>query len=205
MSVSTVLLILVGLSVLGFVAGRRRSHAVAEASGGIRSLHSLPGHYGLYTAIWCGLPAILILFVWKVAEPNFITGLVVQELPIEIRDQAPERLGLFMNDVKNLVEGNVVTGRSSEAVEAAAERYTSLQDRSAWMRTIVTVALAALGLLLGYRYVNPELRARNRVESVMTIVLIACSTIAIFTTIGIVLSVVYETILFFQKIGRAHV
>ncbi len=167
LSVSTVLLILIGLSVFAFVAGRRRSYAVAEASGGIRSLHSLPGHYGLYTALWCGVPAILLLFAWKVAEPNVITGMVVKDLPVEIRDQEPARLGLFMNDVKNLVAGNVVTGQASEEVRVAADRYLSLQQRSAWMRTILAGALAILGLILGYRYVHPDLRARNRVESVI--------------------------------------
>jgi phosphate transport system permease protein len=200
LSVSTVLLILVMLSVLGFMVGRKRSHAVADAAGGIRALHSLPGHYGLYTAIWCGLPAILLLFVWKVVEPNVVTGMVVKDLPAEIRDQAPARLGLFMNDVKNLVAGNVVTGQSSEDVQAAADRYQQLQTRSAWMRTVFALALALLGLILGYRYIHTDLRARNRVESVVTVALIACSTIAIFTTLGIVLSVVYESIRFFQQV-----
>lgn len=38
------------------------------------------------------------------------------------------------------------------------------------------------------------------VEQVVKIVLIVCSTIAIFTTIGIVLSVLYEAILFFRAV-----
>ncbi len=200
MSVSSILLVLVGLAALGFVAGRRRAWSVAESAGGIRSLHSLPGHYGLYAAIWCGLPALVLLFAWKIIEPNVINGLVIQDLPQEIREQPAARLGLFMNDVKNLVAGNIVTGQASEAVQAAADHYTALQTRSAWLRSIATMALAVLGLILGIRYVHPELRARNRVEQVMTMVLVACSTIAIFTTVGIVLSVVYESIRFFQQV-----
>ena len=200
MTVSSVLLLLAGLAALGFVGGRRRAFAVADASGGIRSLHSLPGHYGLYAAIWCGLPALMLLFAWKVVEPNVIESLVIQDLPEEIREQPAARLGLFMNDVKNLVAGNIVTGQSSEAVQAAADHYSALQSRSAWLRSIATVALAVLGLFFGIRYVHPDLRARNRVEQVMTVILIACSTIAIFTTVGIVLSVVYESIRFFQQV-----
>jgi phosphate transport system permease protein len=198
--VSTILLVLIALTALAFVAGRRRSYALADRAGGIRSLHSLPGHYGLYAAIWCGLPAILLLFAWKIFEPTVISGMVIQDLPTDIREQAPERLGLFMNDVKNLVAGNIVTGQSSEAVAAAADHYTHLQARSAWLRSITAVALGILGLILGFRFVNPELRARNRVESLMVIVLIICSTIAIFTTVGIVLSVVYESLRFFQQV-----
>ena len=203
MTVSTVLPILVALAALGFLGGRRRAFAVAENAGGMRSLHSLPGHYGLYTALWCGLPAILLLFAWKLAEPNIVSGMVIKDLPAEIREQPPARLGLFMNDVKNLVAGNVISGQASEHVQSASEQYSNLLNRSAWMRTVVAIALAILGLILGYRYVHPDLRARNRVESVMTAGLIVCSTIAIFTTVGIVLSVVYESIRFFQQVPVA--
>jgi len=44
------------------------------------------------------------------------------------------------------------------------------------------------------------LRARNQVEAIFTVILIVCSTIAIFTTIGIILSVLYEAIRFFKVI-----
>jgi phosphate transport system permease protein len=194
------LLFLIGLAVLGFLAGRRRSYVLADRAGGVRSLHSLPGHYGLYTAIWCGLPALLLLFFWKTLEPNVITGMVVAELPAEIREQTPARLGLFMNDVKNLVAGNIVSGQAAEAVQLAADHYSRLQRNSAWLRAVVVLAMGVLGLALGYRLVQPELRARNRVESVVTLLLIGCSLIAIFTTVGIVLSVVYESIRFFAQV-----
>ncbi len=51
-----------------------------------------------------------------------------------------------------------------------------------------------------WRAISPTLRARNRVEQVVNLFLIASSTIAIFTTLGIVLSVVFESILFFRKV-----
>ena len=44
------------------------------------------------------------------------------------------------------------------------------------------------------------MRARNQVEKIITIILIFCSTIAIFTTIGIVLSVLFEAIRFFHMV-----
>jgi len=55
-------------------------------------------------------------------------------------------------------------------------------------------------LVLVLQRITPRLRARNLVERVLRIILIACSTIAIFTTIGIVMSVLYEAILFFKAI-----
>jgi phosphate transport system permease protein len=48
--------------------------------------------------------------------------------------------------------------------------------------------------------VSPRLRARRYVEKVITFVLITCSTIAIFTTLGIVLSLLFEAMRFFRAI-----
>lgn len=51
--------------------------------------------------------------------------------------------------------------------------------------------------------IHEQQRARNKVERVILVFLIACSTIAIFTTLGIVLSVLFESIRFFQAVPVA--
>jgi len=66
---------------------------------------------------------------------------------------------------------------------------------------LVALATAAAigGLNLGR--ITKDLRARNRAESYIQYLLLASATIAILTTIGIVLSLVFETINFFSSIG----
>jgi len=60
----------------------------------------------------------------------------------------------------------------------------------------------AVGAIIFVRArITPELRARNRVEVVVEWLLIGCSTIAVFTTIGIVASVAFEAVRFFQHIN----
>ena len=44
-------------------------------------------------------------------------------------------------------------------------------------------------------------RARNHVERVVKIVLFACACVAVLTTIGIVFSVLFETVRFFEKVS----
>ena len=180
--------------------GRRRAFSVADTHGGVRSLHSLPGHYGLYTAIWVGLPALLLLFLWKSLEPTILTEMVVRDLPAEMLDLPPERVGLIMNDVKNLVAGNIVSGEISPEIRAAADHWEALERGFRWTRTAIIVALAGLGFAWAWRLISPGLRARNRVESVLRWILIGFSTIAIFTTVGIVLSVLFESIRFFRSV-----
>ena len=65
---------------------------------------------------------------------------------------------------------------------------------------MVLLGVALLSATLLYSRIRPEMRARNHVELIVKILLIACSTIAIFTTLGIVLSVLFESIRFFQQI-----
>jgi len=197
---STLLLLLAAITVTGFVLGRRRAVALAGAGGGIRSLHSLPGHYGLFAAIWAGIPAVLMIFLWQSLESSVVTDLVIRDLPAEIRSLPDARVGLFMNDVKNLVAGNIISDELTPEIRQAADHLERLTFLSGWARTILAAALAGLGLVLAWRLIRPELRARNRVESVVKGFLIACSTIAIFTTVGIVFSVLFESARFFKSV-----
>ena len=65
---------------------------------------------------------------------------------------------------------------------------------------VITIALMAAAAVFVRSRIAVGLRARNQVEAIFTVILIACSTIAIFTTIGIILSVLYEAIRFFKVI-----
>ena len=65
---------------------------------------------------------------------------------------------------------------------------------------VSVLSLALAGGTYALRRIRADLRARNRVEAVIRVLLITSSMIAIFTTIGIVLSVLFEAIRFFQKV-----
>ena len=104
--------VLLALSSLAYYLGRRRAFQVAQ--GPIRNLHSLPSYYGLYTAIWCGIPALLLVALWLSFEHAIITQLVVTGLPDELRALGADRLNLVVNDIKNLVSGNI-TSRQADA------------------------------------------------------------------------------------------
>ncbi|WP_432450099.1 phosphate ABC transporter permease subunit PstC [Aliiroseovarius marinus] len=63
--------------------------------------------------------------------------------------------------------------------------------------TIVVLAIAAAGFLVALRMTHGDFRARNSVEQGVKALLIAAASIAILTTIGIVLSLIFNTITFF--------
>ncbi|MCW8903723.1 PstC family ABC transporter permease, partial [Sedimenticola sp.] len=200
MSNTLLILTLLGIMVLAYWLGVRRSQRLVGGPGGVRALHSLPSYYGFYTALWCGLPALLVLFLWVSLQPAVIRDLVITDLPEAVRTLPPAQLGLVINDIQNLAQGNIVSGEVSPTMEKAAAHYLRLQQTGYAASVVVVVSLALAGLSLGWRLIAPRFRARNRVESVVKWLLVGCSTIAIFTTLGIVLSVLFEAIRFFEMV-----
>ena len=186
------------MSSVAYFVGRRRAFSVAQ--GKLRTLHSLPAYYGLYVAIWCGLPALLLLGLWVSFEDGIITSLVVAGLPEELRNLGPDRLTLVVNDIKNLVRGSIVSSKPDATMLAAAERYRSLQSISHAAMFVVAIAIAIVAAAMTLTRIRPHQRARNAVERTLLWLLIACSTIAILTTVGIVLSVLFESIRFFRAV-----
>ena len=201
MSPTALVIVLLALAAAAFHLGRRRAFAVSASVGGTRNLHSLPTYYGGLTALWCGLPAVIVLGLWSAFEPTIVENLVVSSLPEATRALPPQRLNLVINDIRNLAEGNIVSGEIVPEMRAAADRYIDLRRTGAAASAVVVLAVAMAGLGLAWRRVSPTLRARNQVEQIVRILLIASSTIAIFTTLGIVLSVLFEAIRFFDHVG----
>ena len=200
MSTSALILVLLALSAAAYLLGRQRSLALAGRAGGIRNLHSLPTYYGFYTALWCGLPALVVLGVWAMFQSTIVTELLVRDLPPELRELPPDRLGLVLNDIRNLVSGSAVSHQVTPQIEAAAEHLRELRGTAYAALTVIVLSLGIAGGAFAWRQVSPRLRARNRVEAIVNGLLITASTIAIFTTIGIVLSVLFESILFFRSV-----
>jgi len=200
MSPTTLMFVLLGLSVVGYYMGRRKAFSVTGSAGRVQELHSRPTYYGALTALWCGIPAVLLYSFWLAGEDTVIIQLLVAQLPENIRTLPDVELKLLLNNIRNLVSGNITSGEIDAVQQAAADHYRSLKATSQAALAVITISIAILTALLVRSRIKATLRARNHVEEIIKYILIACSTIAIFTTIGIVLSVLYEAIRFFQVI-----
>lgn len=115
-------------------------------------------------------------------------------------DQAAD-LASGSTDIRALLASVGVALAEDVAPEtlAAAQDYRTLTHSGAAGRTAGVLALAVLGLFWGLSRARADFRARNRVEQVVLALLIAASSIAILTTVGIVGSMVSETFDFFTK------
>jgi phosphate transport system permease protein len=188
------------MSVAAFYAGRRRSVVLVGGPQQGSVLHSLPGYYGYFTAIWCLLPALAILFSWILLEPRVIVALVVAGLPEVYQSLSAGELNLLVNNIQNLAAGDAVSGDVDSVLREAAVRFQEYSTMSRRILAMLTLGLGGLGGAIAWRRIKPDLRARNRVEQIILVMLIAASSIAIFTTVGIVLSVLFEAIRFFREV-----
>jgi phosphate transport system permease protein len=188
----------IGFAVIAWFTARFRA-ARLRPLGGDRP-HSLPGYHGWYVALWLAIPALLFLTVWSL----FLPGLVEQSV---LLDPAAQNLPAsqiertaILGEARALADGSLTAAFNEEA-EALVPAY---QEASGFYGVIGIIATLLLAFACGayaFLRVRPDFRARNRVERVVMWVLLIASLIAILTTIGIVASLLFETIRFFERIS----
>jgi phosphate transport system permease protein len=199
MDISVVFLSLLVLSVLGLRVGQTR--ALAAVGGQARALHSRAGYYGAYMAIATALPAFLLLGLWVALEPGIVQWLVKGTLPAEIQALPGDQLSLVLTTIENLAYRNIQPSQSRPYIVEAAAQMNGLRTIANWLMVALCLAVAATGFLFARGQIRADFRARNRVETVVKGLMIACSSIAILTTIGIVMSMLIESLHFFAEVS----
>jgi phosphate transport system permease protein len=194
-----ILLVLLALSIAGYFYGRNRAYAAVQ--GRAQELHSRPSYHGAFVAAWIGIPSILLVLVWLFLQGIVIDRLLLWSLPPGTTDGLDQgQIDLLLSQIKSVAAGNIFS-EPSQAVLAAAERY----QRWEWIARLAMVAsavsLALVGFWIAGSRISPQFRARHGTERVVSGLMIACSLIAILTTLGIVLSLLFEALRFFERVS----
>jgi phosphate transport system permease protein len=198
------LLFLALFSGAAFMAGRGR--ALKAAGGATARLHSLPNYYGAYAALWAGAPAALLLLLGAMFGGRVEDAVLQAQRPAAVAALTPDRQDVFFSDVQAVAAGQAASEVTYDGPLKAAFDVKVVEARG--IEGIVRYSILGLaglvalgGFLLVIPRVNTEFRARNRVESWIAGVLIACSVAAVLTTLGIVLSLIWESWRFFQSVS----
>ncbi|MDA0237494.1 MAG: phosphate ABC transporter permease subunit PstC, partial [Proteobacteria bacterium] len=162
-------------------------------------LHSLPRYYGFWAGLVATVPAILLLFSLSLGDDFLFKSMLNNFYPSDVVDGDVVERAIAFAKVMNAVEG-VRFGVVEPWVEAAAKAWIGWQKVSDQVLTLITIGCAVIAGFFAFRQIGPTFRARNGVERIILWALIACSSIAIFTTLGIILSVLFESIRFFKLI-----
>jgi phosphate transport system permease protein len=163
----------------------------------IGRLHSLPAYHGAYAALWAATPALLLLAAWTPMQSRMVNDAVLS---------SPEARGLPTFDMQHdfiLSEAReIARGEREQAFNpqstALAPRIREADGRYSLMGGAAALVIALAGAGLALRRSAPQFRARTGVERWLMVVLFSASLIAILTTLGILLSLMFESLRFFK-------
>jgi phosphate transport system permease protein len=190
---------IIALSLFSYLLGRRR--AVAAVAGRENELHSRPAYHGAFVAAWVGIPSLLLVLIWLTLQGPVIDQLLLASLPPGTTDGMDTgQIGLMLSEIKSVAAGNIF-GEPSLVVQEGAERYQRWQSIARWAMIAAAFSIALLGLVLASRRISPEFRARHGAERILSGVMIACSLLAILTTLGILFSLLFEALRFFELVS----
>ena len=195
--VTLAFLLLFAAAIASYVLNRQ---AAAQLRTGSVRLHSLPGFHGLFAFLVVLVPTILGLFLWLVFEGSVINWLTMRGLPAGVLDGLDTGgVQLVLSEIQQIAGGRVFGNPEPWKMEAA-DRMIALRANSGVLMVVLTLLTAAAAGFYAYRKVSPDYRARQSAEGIVNGLMIFCSTIAIFITIGIIGSLVLETGRFFSMV-----
>ncbi len=192
------LLFLIALAGLLALAGRSRAVAVSAHMG--LPLHSSPAYHGAYLALFVIGPAIFIMTLWSTFETRIISSFILDKYAGELDGSTLPQIQGFLRDAKVIASGGIASFSSD--LKQAAARDIAVLVFNARIALLVLMAVCGLaGFFYAWRRIQPQHRVRQVVEQIAMWGLIACSAVALLTTIGIVFSLIFETIRFFGMVS----
>ena len=157
-------------------------------------LKALPAYYGYYLSLWCGLPALIIFGCWSLFEPTIIKVLILNNFPqIESKD-------LFYEQTLSFFNGNF-SGEITNEIKAASIKYSSINIIAQNSKVVIIAAVLIGSLTFAYRKIQNNNKARDDVEIILKVLLFTSSLVAILTTVGIIVSLLFESLKFFSTIN----
>jgi len=179
--------------------GLGRSKALVVCHNDVSSLHSRPTYHGWFLVISSVVPAFIFVILWISFSGRVIDGTVTSNFADEFAGLSLPQVQAVLRDAKALAFGGIV-GFKDELKVNVSEVYLSLRGTSDLLMAFGAAVLVIAGTYLGHKRIAPEFRTRHLVEKFMLALLAACSLVAIFTTVGIILSLIFESIRFFERV-----
>lgn len=197
---SYLLIALLLLTLMAYALGLAKARRFNISAGALPQ-HSLSGYHGVFVAAWTGIPALLLVLIWLLFQGVVIDWLLLESLPADkVAALDKGAVDLLISEIKSIAKGNIF-GTPDAVTVAAAERYSAWSTIAGWSMFAVALSLAVIGMIVARARLAPRFKARNSVETIFTGFMIVCSLIAILTTLGIVMSLLYESLRFFSLVS----
>ena len=195
MSLTVIALLVVGLGLVAWVSARAK--ATAFSVPGRARPHSLPAQHGWYVALWTVVPALLFVAVWSEISGNLIYGQVMASPEAASLPAFPMQRQAILGEAYAIATGQTDTAFNPEA-RTLAPVYAQAIAFYSWIGLAIALVVAFAGGAWSFSRLSPLFRARTRVERVVMALLLVASLVAILTTLGIFVVLVFETVRFFS-------
>ncbi len=195
MSPFALLFVIAGLGLIAWLSARARVVALAARSGTRPT--SLPGQHAAYATLWAVVPALLFLALWAAISPSLVTSAALADPAAQVLPAVGYERTAILNEARSLAAGSAYGAFYTQS-EALAPAFAAAGARYRWIGAIVALLLGFAGGAYAWSRVTPTFRARPRVERGIMLMLLVASLIAIMTTLGIFLSLVFESVRFFS-------
>ena len=160
---------------------------------------SLPTYYAQYIMVWCLLPALIVYFGWIIFEDQIIQNLVLANFDFDLNPAL--NAGLLIAEIKNVaLNDSFAEGKAIEILNAA-EHYASIKYVSSIAFYLSILIVMILGVMFASRKLQPSFRAQQSIENYVKYFLFFCSSVAVLTTVGIVFSLLFESLRFFSDVS----
>ena len=160
-------------------------------------LHSLPVYHGAHAALWAAIPALLLIAAWAPMQSRLVDQAVLSSPEGRALPDFDMQRESILSEAREIARGERDQGFNAES-SALAPRIREAEGRYALFGGAIAILVALGGAALALRRSSPQFRARTGVERWVMAVLLAASLIAILTTLGILLSLMFESLRFFQ-------
>ncbi|WP_434287207.1 phosphate ABC transporter permease subunit PstC [Celeribacter sp. SCSIO 80788] len=228
MPVLWLFILVLALGLIGFVLGRARALKDAQGDIRLlHSLPSYYGSNVLLATLIPGFAVLVLwLIVQPMVIHGQVAGLIPERgmtdygslnlAMSDVRrvaeglDIAVEKGALSAEQARDIrTEFTDIRGRLGEVgvalgsnvqpyVLQAAQKYRTMNATGHWLMTGAVLAAAIAGFAVSFLRTGKDMRARNSVERVILMLLLSAASIAILTTVGIVMSLIFNTIEFFK-------
>ena len=186
--------IIVLLTITSYFFGRKKALEIQTSA----RLRALPKFYGYYLAIWCSAPALILFAIWSIFEPFIVQHFILSDYLAQ--GFSENELQLIYEKVKALASGNY-TGEVTNYLLGSSEKLLNITDLLSKAKLAIVLGLLIGSLSYGYKLISKNIRTREPTEKFLKYLLLLASFAAVMTTVGIIFSLLFQTLKFFQVIN----
>lgn len=202
MNIAIIGIFLLFLFSAGYSFGVKKALWVSKSQNvSIRNFHSLPSYHGAYVALQSVLPCIIIFFIWFVLEPVVVSNVISMRLRDVFPGLSDNEVSLWLYRIKATATGESGFFKIDDAVKPIVDTYLKMKYFGRWIIIVLIVIVGSASAAFFLQRISPDLRARHRVEAIITGLLGICAVFAIFITLSIIVSVLFESVRFFKSVS----